>query len=231
MVNCAENYARIRSQIPEHVTIVAAAKTRSPEQVAELIEAGARHIGYNYVQEAERVRAALGGRAEKVTWHMIGNLQTNKINKALAIFDVVQTVDSYDKARAIASRAAAAGRSAVPIYLEINIGNEASKSGIRPDEHDNFDDYLTGLMTDISSRLAGVRLSGMMTMGPAFGEPEQCRDCFRRTREIFEMARALELPNVDMEYLSMGMTDSYQVAIEQGSNMVRLGTLLFGPRQ
>ena len=230
MPNCAENYARLRSQIPDHVTIVAAAKTRSPEQVAQLIEAGARHIGYNYVQEAERVHAALAGQAEKVTWHMIGSLQTNKINKALAIFDVLQTVDSYDKAKAIASRAAAAGRSAIPIYLEINIGNEASKSGIKPAEHDDFDSYLVGLMTDIS-KLGGVRLAGMMTMGPAFGQPAQCRDCFRRTREIFEMARAADLPNVDLQHLSMGMTDSYQVAIEEGSNMVRLGTLLFGPRQ
>lgn len=225
----AENYHRLREKIPDNVTIVLAAKTRTVEEIVEAIEAGTTDIGQNYVQEAAAMHKALGSRAKDVTWHMIGHLQTNKINRALPVFDVIQTVDSLDKAIAIDKRVEAAGKSIMPVYIEINIGNEDSKAGINPEEHEPFEDYMEGLVVNMSG-LAHLRLAGLMTMGPRFGNPEDTRPYFSRTRKVFERLKALALPNVDMRYLSMGMTNSYRIAIEEGSNMVRIGTAVFGER-
>jgi len=160
---------------------------------------------------------------------MIGHLQTNKINKALRIFDVIQTVDSLEKATAIDKRVERATKKIVPVYIEINIGSEFSKAGIKPAEHEPFEEYIEKLVRDMST-LSHLRLEGLMTMGPRFGNPEDVRPYFKRTRMIFERIKGLDLPNVDMKYLSMGMTNSYKVAIEEGSNMVRIGTAIFGKR-
>ena len=225
----AENYRRLREEIPDNVTIVLAGKTRTTEELVEAIEAGATDIGQNYVQEGAAMYEALGGKAKDVTWHMIGHLQSNKINKAIRVFDVIQTVDSLKKAIAIDKRVEAAATSVVPVFIEINIGNEDSKAGINPEEHEPFEDYMEGLVVDISS-LAHLRLAGLMTMGPRFGNPEDTRPYFGRTRKMFDRIRAIALPNVDMRYLSMGMTNSYRIAIEEGSNMVRIGTRVFGER-
>ncbi len=225
----AENYRRLREDVPDSVTIVLAGKTRRAEEIAEAMEAGATDIGQNYVQEGAAMCRALGETARDVTWHMIGHLQTNKINKALRVFDVIQTVDSLEKAIAIDKRVQAAGKSVIPVCIEINIGNEDSKAGINPEEHEPFEEYMESLVCDVSS-LAHLRLEGLMTMGPRFGNPEDTRPYFSRTREIFDRIRALALPNVDMQHLSMGMTNSYRIAIEEGSNMVRIGTGVFGQR-
>jgi len=224
------NYAKIRQEIPKDVTIVLSVKTRTVGQIEEAIDAGATDIGHNYVQEAGQMYDALQKKAAKVRWHMIGHLQTNKINKALRIFDVVQTVDSLEKAAAIDKRIEGAGKKIVPVYVEINIGSEFSKAGIKPAEHEPFDEYMEKLAKDISD-LGHLRLAGLMTMGPRFGNPEDVRPYFRRTKKIFERIKALDLPNADMKYLSMGMTNSYNVAIEEGSNMVRIGTAIFGKRK
>jgi pyridoxal phosphate enzyme (YggS family) len=228
-MNVSENYARIRREIPDHVTIVASCKTRTAEEILEVIDAGATDIGENYVQEAGQMYSALKKNASKVRWHMIGSLQTNKINKALRIFDAIQTVESLPKAVAIDRRVERAKKQRVPIYIEINIGSEDSKAGIKPIEHEPFDEYIENLVRDIS-RLEHIRLEGLMTMGPRFGNPEDVRPYFRRTKKIFERIKMLRLPNVDMKYLSMGMTNSYRVAIEEGSNMVRIGTAIFGEK-
>ena len=225
----AENYRRLREGIPDSVTIVLAGKTKTVEEIVEAIEAGARDIGQNYVQEGAAICHALGETARDVTWHMIGHLQTNKINKALRVFDVIQTVDSLEKAIAIDKRVEAAGKSVIPVYIEINIGNEDSKAGINPEEHKSFEDYMESLVRDMPS-LAHLRLEGLMTMGPRFGNPEDTRPYFRRIRKVFDRIKALTLPNVDMRYLSMGMTNSYKIAIEEGSNMVRIGSGVFGER-
>ena len=225
----AENYRKLREDVPDEVTIVLACKTRTAEEIAEAIGAGATDIGQNYVQEGAAVHEALGDRAKDVTWHMIGHLQTNKINKALRVFDVIQTVDSLEKAIAIDKRAEAAGKSVVPVCIEINIGSEDSKAGINPEQHEPFEAYMESLVHDVSA-LAHLRVEGLMTMGPRFGDPEDVRPYFRRTRELFERLKALDLPNVDMRSLSMGMTNSYRTAIEEGSNMVRIGTGVFGER-
>jgi pyridoxal phosphate enzyme (YggS family) len=229
-MSIANIYKRIREEIPDHVTIVLAAKNRRAEEIEEAIDAGATDIGENYVQEAGQVYSALRKKATKVKWHMIGSLQTNKINKALRIFDAIQTVESLPKAIAINRRAERAKKQRVPIYIEINIGSEDSKAGIKPEEHEPFDEYMENLVRDIS-KLEHIRLEGIMTMGRRFGNPEDVRPYFRRTKKIFEKIKTLSLPNVDMKYLSMGMTNSYWVAIEEGSNMVRIGTAIFRNRK
>jgi len=229
-MSIAENYARIREEIPENVTIVLAAKAGSVEEIEEVIDAGATDIGENYVQEAEQMYSALQKKAAKVKWHMIGHLQTNKINKALRVFDVIQTVDSLVKAEAIDKRIESARKRIVSVFIEINIGSEDSKAGIKPAEHEPFDEYMERLVEDVS-KLGHLSVEGLMTMGPRFGNPEDVRPYFRRTRRIFERIKAIDLPNVDMKHLSMGMTNSYRIAIEEGSNMVRIGTAIFGKRK
>ena len=224
-MSITENYQRIRKEIPDNVTIVLAGKTRTPEEIIEVIEAGATDIGENYVQEAEGMYNCLGEKTRKVRWHMIGALQKNKINKALPIFDVIQTVDSLRIAVAIDKRVERAGKKIIPVYIEINIGSEITKDGLKPDY-----EIIESLVREIS-KLEHLSLEGLMTMGPRFGNPEDSRPYFRKTKDIFERIRALNLPNVNMKTLSMGMTNSYKVAIEEGSNMVRLGTIVFGKRK
>ena len=222
-MSIAEIYQRLRAEIPGHVTIVPAAKTRSVQEMLEVIEAGATDLGHNYVQEAELARQALGNAAQKVRWHLIGHLQTNKINKALQVFDVFQTIDSLEKARAIDTRAARIDR-VVPVYIEVNSASEASKSGIDPEF-----EILEPLARGICS-LACVRLEGLMTMGPLGADKAEVRTAFKRTRHLFDQLRKLDLPGACIETLSMGMTDSYQVAIDEGATMVRPGTIVFGSR-
>jgi pyridoxal phosphate enzyme (YggS family) len=226
-MSIVNNYKRIREEIPDNVTIVLAAKTRTAQDVEQAIDAGATDIGENYVQEAGQMYSAMKKKAAKVRWHMIGHLQTNKINKALRIFDIIQTVDSLGKAAAIDKRVERAGRKITPILIEINIGSEDSKAGIKPEEHEPFEPYIEKLITDMS-KFEHLTIEGLMTMGPRFGNPEDSRPYFARMRRIFEKTKELNLPNVGMKYLSMGMTNSYKVAVEEGSNMVRIGTAIFG---
>ena len=159
-MSVSKNYARIRREIPDNVTIVVSCKTRTAEEISEVIEAGATDIGENYVQEAGQMYSALKKDAAKVRWHMIGSLQTNKINKALRIFDAVQTVESLPKAIAVDRMVERAKKQRVPIYIEINIGSEDSKAGIKPAEHESFDEYIENLVRDIS-RLEHIRLEGL----------------------------------------------------------------------
>jgi len=222
-MSIAETYQRLRSEIPEHVTIVPAAKTRSPQEMLELVEAGATDMGHNYVQEAEQARQALGDAAGKIRWHLIGHLQTNKINKALQVFDVFQTIDSLDKARAIDVRAARLDR-IVPVYIEINSASEASKSGIAP-EFETLEPLARGMCS-----LTHVRLEGLMTMGPLGADEDAVRRAFKKTRRLFDRLRELKLPGTNIKTLSMGMSDSYMTAIEEGATMVRPGTIVFGSR-
>jgi pyridoxal phosphate enzyme (YggS family) len=222
-------YHDLRQQVPADVTLVVAAKTRTPQEIREVIAAGATDVGQNYVQEALAMRASLRDEAEKVTWHMIGHLQHNKINKALRIFDVIQTVDSLDTARALDKRVDRAGKTIVPCYIEINIGNEDTKAGIKPEEHEPFEEYMVRMVRDMSA-LGHLQIEGLMTMGPRFGNAEESRPYFKRIKRVFDMLNGLGAPRVDMRYLSMGMTNSYRVAIEEGSNMVRIGTGVFGER-
>ncbi len=224
-MNIKETYIQIRKEIPEYVDIVVAAKQRTSEEVLTIIEAGALHIGENYIQEAEAMYKALGDKAKKVRWHMIGDLQKNKINKAVKMFDVIQTIDSLEKAIEIDKRVANAGKDKVSVYIEINIAEEPAKSGLMPD-----DKLLEEVVRNIA-KLEHLSLEGLMTMGPVVSFPEQLRPYFRKTKQMFDKIRSLNIENVNLKTLSMGMSDSYKVAIEEGANMLRLGTILFGPRK
>lgn len=221
-MSITDNYKRLRKEInainPD-VTIVVAAKTRSKEEIIEAINAGATHIGYNYVQEAEEMKKQLPLEiAKKVKWHLIGHLQKNKVAKALNVFDVIQTVDSYGLACEINKRA----KSIMPVCIEVNIASEEQKSGAMPEKVEE-------LIRQISS-LNKIKVQGLMTMGPV-ADPEDLRLYFRKAKELMDHINSLSLSNATIEVLSMGMSDSYKVAIEEGSNMIRIGTALFGKRQ
>jgi len=212
------NIQKILSDIPASVMVVAAAKTRTPEDITEAIEAGITAIGENYVQEAERAYLQIGSKAN---WHLIGHLQTNKARKAARIFDMVQTVDTLKLASAINQACKEAGKR-MPILIEVNSGEEAQKAGAMPGD-------LFKLINDIAA-LPNVKISGLMTMGPLSDKPEDSRPFFRITRRLYEEVDRSGIDNVEMEFLSMGMSDSYRVAIDEGANMVRLGTCIFGER-
>lgn len=216
--SAAENYLRIRDSLPDEVTLVVAAKGRAVREVAEVIEAGATVVGENYVQETEALRAELGDGADRVKWHLIGHLQRNKVKRALPLFDVIQSVDSVRLARAISDRA----QRVVQVYLEVNVAGEASKYGVAPEQ--------TRHLVEEISKLESIRVEGLMTMEPYSEDPEDARPYFRRLRRLFEELNSVEPPEVQMRVLSMGMTNSYRVAVEEGANMVRIGTAIFGPR-
>lgn len=218
-IQIAEAVERLLKTIPPDVTLVAAAKGRSIEEVEAAIQAGVSHVGHNYVQEAKPIIEALGDRAN---WHMIGHLQRNKAAAAVRIFDMIETVDSMRLAEAIDLRCARLGRT-MPVLVEINSGRERTKTGVLPEE---LDDLVASI-----TKLKHVHLIGLMTMGPRFGDPEDARPFFKATREAFDRLSAQRLPNISLQYLSMGMTNSYQVAIEEGANLVRIGSGIFGPRE
>ncbi len=213
-----ENLKKILEELPEGVDLVGAAKTRTPDEVLKAIDAGLRIIGENYVQEAEKAFEAIGAR---VRWHMIGHLQSNKAKKAVKIFDVIETVDSMKLARAIDKACQNMGK-VIQILIEVNSGEEPQKAGVMPEGG-------VSLARDMSG-LKNIKIMGLMTMGPFAGDPEDARPYFQKTRKLFEEIRALNLPGVEMKYLSMGMSNSYRVALEEGANMVRIGTKLFGER-
>ena len=209
---------KLLSELPDDVELVAAAKARQPEEILEAIEAGVKIIGENYVQEAERAYEVVGNKAK---WHFIGHLQRNKAKKAVKIFDTIETVDSVEIAEELDKRCAQIGKT-MPVLIEINSGREKQKSGVLPENAEQ-------LIKEIAS-FKNIKVMGLMTMGPRFGNPEEARPYFVETRKIFEKIKKLELPNVEMKYLSMGMTNSYQIALEEGANIVRIGTKIFGER-
>lgn len=214
-----ENVSKILEELPEGVSLVGAAKTRTPQEILEAVEAGLEIIGENYVQEAERAFQVVGG---KVKWHMIGHLQSNKAKKAVKVFDLIETVDSIKLARAI-DRACGKIDKVMPILMEINSGEESQKAGVMPED-------AISLARDMSE-LNNIKLMGLMTMGPFAGDPEDSRPYFQKTKKLFEEIKAMGLPGVEMKYLSMGMSNSYKVALEEGANVVRIGTKLFGERE
>jgi len=213
-----DNVRRILEELPEGVKLVAAAKTRTAEEILEALDAGVQIVGENYVQEAHDAFQVVGDRAQ---WHFIGHLQTNKVKKAVEIFDVIETVDSIKLAGEIDKRCRMAGK-IMSILIEINSGKEPQKSGVFPEEAE-------GLLQQISL-LKNVNVKGLMTMGPFFGAPEDARPYFVVTRQLFEEMKALHLPGMEMIFLSMGMTNSYKIAVEEGANIVRIGTKIFGKR-
>ena len=163
--------------------------------------------------------AMLGDKATKVRWHLIGNLQKNKVNKALSIFDVVQSIDSYKLAEAINKRSSKVW----PVYIEVKISEEETKHGVEPAN-------IKQLIQELSP-LSNIKIEGLMAMEPYLKNPELARPYFRRMKELFCELKQIQQPNLDLKVLSMGMSTAYKAAIEEGSNMVRIGTAVFGERK
>jgi pyridoxal phosphate enzyme (YggS family) len=212
------NVKRILAELPEGVELVAAAKTRTTDEILRAADAGVKIIGENYVQEALKVFELVGHR---VNWHFIGHLQRNKVKKAIKFFDMIETLDSLDLAEEIHKRCAQEGK-IMPVLVEINSGKEPQKFGVMPDAAEKF--------LRETAQFDNIKIRGLMTMGPVFGDPENARPFFVETKNLFDSLKSSDLPGIEMRYLSMGMTNSYRVAIEEGANVVRIGTKIFGPR-
>jgi pyridoxal phosphate enzyme (YggS family) len=214
-----QNIAKLLAELPDGVEVVAAAKTRTPEEVMGVVQAGIKIIGENYVKEVKEAYKLVGKGAQ---WHFIGTLQKHNVRrKVLEIFDMIESVDSLEIAREIDRRCAQIGK-IMPILIEVNSGRELQKSGVLPEDVEQLVGKISGFRN--------IKVMGLMTMGPRFGNPEDSRPYFVETRRIFEKINELKLPNVEMRYLSMGMTNSYKVALEEGANIIRIGTKIFGAR-
>lgn len=212
------NVRSLMEEIPAHVKLVAAAKTRSEEEIKTVIDAGVRIVGHNYVSEALNTAQAFKGRAR---CHMIGHLQRNKVSKAVEIFDMVETLDSLRLAKELDKKAGNIGK-VMPVLIEVNSAEETQKYGVMPSDVMEFAGKI--------EKFENLSLEGLMTMGPLTNSPEEARKYFSRTREVFEELKAMGAFSSECAYLSMGMSATYKVAIEEGANMVRVGTAIFGPR-
>lgn len=199
----------------EDVKLIAVTKTVPVELIEEAIQAGITDIGENKVQEAEAKAEVFSS----VTRHMIGHLQRNKVRQALGIFDIIQSVDSERLAAEIEAKAKA---KVVLILIEVKTSDEAAKYGVPADATIEFVKKIAGLKH--------LKIQGLMTMAPWFDDPEKARPYFKTLRELRDKIVELKIPNVEMKYLSMGMTDDFEVAIQEGSNMVRIGRAIFGKR-
>jgi pyridoxal phosphate enzyme (YggS family) len=209
---------RIRAEIPENVDILGAVKTRSIEEVQAARAAGLCYFGHNYVQEAGAMIPEVEG---DVKWHMIGHLQRNKVRQAVQLFDLIESLDSQRLAVELEKRCAEIGKM-MPVLIEVNSGREENKTGLLPED--------VGLLAEWVSGQTHLRLVGLMTMGPLTGDPELSRPYYKETRRLFEEIDKQRYHDIDMRILSMGMSNSYHVAIEEGANLIRLGTVIFGPR-
>jgi pyridoxal phosphate enzyme (YggS family) len=220
MIDVARNVAMVRERMaraarragrdPGEVLLIAAGKTKGADLIEAALAAGVTAIGENYVQEAESKRAQVAAAA---CWHMIGHLQRNKAKRACAIFEVIQTVDDLALGEALARQAGGRGEP-LRVLVEVNLGGEASKSGVSPDGVEDLVGQLRGL--------AGLSVEGLLTIPPP-GPAEGVRPYFRRLRSLRDALRLREL--------SMGMTDDFEIAIEEGATMIRVGRAIFGERQ
>lgn len=198
-------------RLPEEVTLVAITKTVEPAAVRAAFQAGLCHFGENRVQEASTKLKELEDVCEQSTWHMVGHLQTNKVKTAVELFDIIQSVDSVKLAEHISRNA----RNAIPILLEVNVADEASKSGF------DIDNTLQAVKE--IGQMPRLEIKGLMTVAPWVTDPEEVRPVFRRLRELRD--------SLGLEQLSMGMTDDFEVAIEEGATIVRVGRAIFGKRR
>ena len=213
--------AAVRSgRSPEEVTLMAVTKTHTAAEINEAIAAGAADIGENRVQELLEKYDSVS----PVRWHLIGHLQTNKVKNVVGKVVMIHSVDSMKLAREINKRASAAGI-VMDILIEINSAMEETKSGISADE-------LEALVKDIAAECDNIRIRGIMCIPPIAAEPEEARPYFREARELFDKMKTWDLPEERFlpDTLSMGMSGDFEVAIEEGSTIVRVGSSIFGPR-
>ncbi len=197
-------------RVPEEITLVAVTKTVAPPAIKAAFEAGIRHFGENRVQEASAKLPQLADLEPHPTWHMIGHLQTNKAKAALELFNIIHSVDSVRLAEKLSRRA----EKSLPILLEVNVSAEPSKSGFPPGDVSRAAEEI--------GRLPGLEIAGLMTIAPLTDQPEEVRPVFRQLRELHDL--------LGLKHLSMGMTDDFEVAIEEGATILRIGRAIFGER-
>jgi len=228
MVGIEENLKIVQKRItevalktgrqPGDITLVAVTKTVASDLINQAIAGGVSVIGENRVQEAVQKHPQITG---GVQWHLIGHLQSNKAKKAVEMFSLIHSVDSPDLAREIGRRALEANK-VQEVLLEVNTSGEPQKYGFGLEE-------VLAALTEIKD-IGGIKVLGLMTVGPLTEDDQRVRKAFRRLRIIFQEAAKLNLPNVQMKHLSMGMSGDFETAIEEGSNMVRIGSAIFGSR-
>ena len=223
----ARNYLDVKAKVekaaiksgrkPEDVTLIAVSKTKPVSEIKQAVEAGAHRLGENRVQEVMEKYDSLPG----VEWHLIGHLQTNKVKYIIDKVKMIHSVDSLKLATEIDKRAKQHNTS-MDILIEVNIGGEESKSGVAPEDTEN-------LCLEIA-KLENIHIKGLMTVAPIVENPEDARVYFRKMNKLFVDIRDKNYDNINMTYLSMGMTHDFEVAIEEGANIVRVGTAIFGKR-
>ena len=226
----AERLTRVRARIAaaaersnrrqEEVRLIAISKTHPSAVVSKLIELGATDLGENRVQEAEEKIAEVG--RDRARWHLVGHLQANKARRAINLFDVIHSLDSIDLARRLDRLCKEEGREQLPVLIQVDLGHEETKTGIDETE-------LEQLVKEVS-RLNRLQLIGLMTLPPFFEDPEENRPFFRKLRELRDELSAQGVFGDSKGELSMGMTHDFEVAIEEGATMVRIGTAIFGER-
>jgi PLP dependent protein len=231
-MSIAESIARIRERIgkaaahavrnPDSVILMAVSKVVEPERIREAYQAGIRVFGENRVQEFAEKASALKDLSE-AEWHLIGHLQSNKAKKAVELFHGIDSVDSLRLAQKLDQAAQQAGR-VLPVLIEINVGGEENKSGISPDSPE-----LEDLLQD-AQKLEHLEVRGLMTIPPHAEDPQGSRPFFRMLRDLRDSIAARRLPRIQMDVLSMGMSHDFEVAVEEGSTCVRVGTAIFGER-
>ncbi|HEY6252583.1 MAG TPA: YggS family pyridoxal phosphate-dependent enzyme [Candidatus Angelobacter sp.] len=230
-MSMADNIARIRERIsraarlgrnPDSITLMAVSKTVEPDRIREAYAAGIRVFGENRVQEFAD-KASLLKDLTQVEWHLIGHLQTNKANRAAELFQAVDSVDSLRLAQKL-DDAAQPARKILPLLIEINVGGEESKSGVSASSPE-LEEILQGMQT-----LSHLQVRGLMTIPPFTEDPQGARPYFRILRELRDKIAARNLPRIQMDILSMGMSHDFEVAIEEGSTCIRVGTAIFGER-
>ena len=231
-MSIADNIARVKQRIfqaaaragrnPDLVTLMAVSKVVEPERIHQAYEAGIRVLGENRVQEFADKASAVQDLTQ-AEWHLIGHLQSNKANKAAGLFHAIDSVDSLRLAQKLDQAAHQAGK-ILPILIEINVGGEENKSGIAPGSQE-----LEELLNAASS-LQSVQVQGLMTIPPYTEDPGGARPYFRKLRDLRDQIASRKLPRIRMEVLSMGMSHDFEIAIEEGSTCVRVGTAIFGER-
>lgn len=229
MVDVSGNYRRILDHINEaaarsgrkaqEIKLLAAAKSQSVELIRAAVDAGVRLIGENYVQEAREKKQTI---ATPLEWHMIGHLQRNKVKVAVDLFDVIETLDNVALARELEKEGRKRNR-IIRTLIEVNLAGEESKSGIPKGE--------VAALVSAVAELSHIKVEGLMTVPPFRENLEEVRPYFRELRVLKEELQHLQIPNVNLHELSMGMTHDYAVAVEEGATIVRIGTALFGPRR
>jgi len=231
-VSIADNIARVKQRIseaaaragrnPDSITLMAVSKVVEPDRIRQAYEAGIRIFGENRVQEFSDKASAVKDLAQ-AEWHLIGHLQSNKANKAAGLFYAIDSVDSLRLAQKLDQAAQQAGK-ILPVLIEINVGGEENKSGIAPDSPELEE------MLKAASSLQHLEVRGLMTIPPYTEQPEGARPYFQKLRDLRDQIASRSVPRIQMDVLSMGMSHDFEIAIEEGSTCIRVGTAIFGER-